>query len=210
MDRLTTTRRHLHGIGEGLMAGPQHRSCGRIQLRVVPGGFATTGSPALRLDGAELVVDDERRVPLTGRYADIGAATGGGFGEPTNYRDHSGVMAEQLIELDPDALDRLTALFVRADAALRVLAPQETPTLWPEHFDVAILLSGTSFGVSPGDDDNPTPYAYVSDTTRPRDDYWNAAFGAVVGLEQTPPITELVAFWAEGLSRLGPRDRPIR
>jgi hypothetical protein len=202
MDRLTTTRRQLHGIAECLLAGAQHRACGRIQLRVLPGGFATTGDPAIRLDGNDLIVGDERRVRLTGSYGDIGSATGHGFGEPTNYHDHSGVLADETVELDPVVLQWLTEVLVRADAALRVLAPKETPVLWPEHFDVAILLAGTSFGVSPGDAANPTPYAYVSNTDRPRDDYWNAGFGAFVTLEQTPPIADLVAFWTEGLSRL--------
>jgi hypothetical protein len=203
MDRLTTTRRQLHGIGECLLAGPQHRTCGRIQLRVLPGGFATTGDPAIRLEGADLIVNEDRRVPLTGSYAAIGEATGHGFGEPTNYHEHSGVLANEGIELDPVALQRLTDVFVRADAALRVLAPKETPVLWPEHFDVAILLAGTSFGVSPGDAGNPAPYAYVSNTTLPRDDYWNAGFGAATTLDETLPIADLVAFWTEGLSRVG-------
>ena len=206
MDRLTSTRRQLHGIGESLLAGPQHRACGRIQLRVVPGGFATTGDPAIRLDGTDLVVADERRVPLTGTYGEIGSATGHGFGEPTNYHDHSGVSADDLLELDLVALQRLTDVFVRADAALRVLAPKETPVLWPEHFDIAILLAGTSFGVSPGDEANPAPYAYVSNTTLARDDYWNAGFGALLVLDDTPPITDLVAFWTEGRHRLETAD----
>jgi hypothetical protein len=202
MDRLMSTRRQLHGVGESLLAGPQHRACGRIQLRVLPGGFATTGDPAIRLDGTDLVVSEDRRVPLSGSYVDIGVATGHGFGEPTNYRDHSGVMPDEALDLEPVALHQLVDVFVRADAALRVLAPKETPVLWPEHFDVAILLAGTSFGVSPGDAANPAPYAYVSNTTRPRNEYWNAGFGAFAGLDETPSIADLVAFWTEGLSRL--------
>ena len=46
------TRQRLHGIGECLMAGPQRRAGGRITLRVTPGGFATTGGPAVRLECA--------------------------------------------------------------------------------------------------------------------------------------------------------------
>jgi hypothetical protein len=156
------------------------------------------------------VVADERRVPLTGTYGEIGSATGHGFGEPTNYHDHSGVSADDVLELDRVALQRLTEAFVRADAALRVFAPKETPVLWPEHFDVAILLADTSFGVSPGDETNPAPYAYVSNTTLPRDDYWNAGFGALVALDDTPPITDLVAFWTEGRHRLEVADPELR
>jgi hypothetical protein len=208
MDRLTSTRRHLHGIAESLLAGPQHRACGQIGLRVLPGGFATTGAPAIRLDGGDLVVDDERRVPLAGTFGALGVVTGHGFGEPTNYHDHSGVSDDEEIGLDPLALQRLTDVLSRGDAALRVLAPKETPTLWPEHFDVAILLDGTSIGVSPGDASSPTPYAYVSNTTLARDDYWNADFGARLPLNEVPPITDLLAFWNDGLRRLGVERKP--
>lgn len=202
MDLLTPTRRLLHGIAEGLLAGPQYRACGRIQLRVVPGGFATTGGPAIRLDGRDLVVDEERRVPLSGDFGAVGAATGHGFGEPTNYHDHSGVGADEGVDLDSASVQRLVAWFVRADAALRVLAPKETPVLWPEHFDVAILLGQHSIGASPGDDFSPTPYAYVGDTALARDDFWNAPFGAYRTDDEVPSLAGLVAFWTEGLRRL--------
>lgn len=202
MDQLSATRRQLHGVAETLLAGPQHRRCGRIQLRVLPGGFATTGSPAIRLAGAELVVDEDRRVPLTGTYAEVGAATGHGFGEPTNYHDHSGVGADEAIDLDPAARQRLVDVFVHSDAALRAFAPGETPVLWPEHFDVAILWLGTSFGVSPGDAAIASPYVYVSNSTLPRDEFWNAGFGAYRELEEAPSITDLTAFWTEAARRL--------
>lgn len=203
MDELTSTRRLMHGIAEGLLAGPQHRACGRIQLRVVPGGFATTGAPALRLDGSDLVVAEDRRVALGGTFAGLGTATGQGFGEPENlYHDHSGVSADDLVQPDGDLLRHLANWFVTSDAALRELAPKETPVLWPEHFDVAVLLMGHSVGSSPGDSFSPTPYAYVSDSTLARDDYWNAPFGAYLPCAEVPPIADLVAFWAEGLERL--------
>lgn len=202
MDRLITTRQHLHGIAEGLLAGPQHRACGRIQLRVVPGGFATTGDPAIRLDGLELVLDEARRIPLDRTFAETGRATGHGFSEPTNYHDHSGRSAGDVIDLDPVALQQLTDALVLGEAALRVLAPRETPVLWPEHFDVAVLLADSSFGVSPGDDANPLPYAYVSNRTQPRDDYWNTGFGATSPVQPATSIADLVAFWSEGLARL--------
>ena len=136
-------------------------------------------------------------MPLTGSYGDVGAATGHGFGEPTNYHDHSGVAADETSIWIPVALQRLTDVFVRADAALRVLAPEQTPVLWPEHFDVAILLAGTSFGVSPGDDANPAPYAYVSTSTLPRDDFWNAPFGAY---RTDAALPRSAALWPSGLT----------
>jgi hypothetical protein len=190
-------------VAEGLLAGPQHRSCGRIALRVVPGGFATAGSPAIRLDGLELVLDEDRRVPLAGSFADVGAATGYGYGEPVGvYHEGSGTAPDENLDLDPASLARLTAWFTLADAALRVLAPNQVPTLWPEHFDVAILLQDRSFGASPGDAFSRAPYAYVGDTDRPRDEFWNAPFGAVRPASEFPGLADLVAFWSTGLDRL--------
>jgi hypothetical protein len=203
MDALTSTRQLLHGVAEGLLAGPQHRTCAQIRLRVTPGGFATIGAPPLRVDGQELVVDEQRRVPLAGSLVAVGAATGHGYGPPVGvYGDLSGVGGSELLRLDPDAVALLTSWFVRADAALRVLAPRETPVLWPEHFDVAVTLDGATYGASPGDASCPTPYAYVSVTPPSPDDYWNAPFGAQRAFSTVPGVDELVGYWQAGRSLL--------
>lgn len=81
---LAATRRRLHGIGECLMAGPQRRAGGRFTLRVTPGYFATTGQPALRLDGTDVVVDESRRVAVAGKFSELdetsyGSSPGDGF-----------------------------------------------------------------------------------------------------------------------------------
>lgn len=203
MDALPPTRRLLHGVAEGLLAGPQHRSCGRIALRVVPGGFATVGRPVLRLEGSDLVVDERRRVALTGTLGEVGRATGYGYGEPVDvYHQHSGTTANEALELDAEAQRSIVDWFVLGDAALRALAPNEVPTLWPEHFDVAILLQERSFGVSPGDDYSAQPYAYVSDTVLPRDEFWNAPFGACRPSAELSDLADLVTFWSAGLDRI--------
>ena len=53
-------------------------------------------------------------------------------------------------------------------------ATEDTPTpvrLWPEHFDIAIELGAersgrrANYGFSPGDEQHPEPYAYVSPWT---------------------------------------------
>ena len=53
--RLVTTRRSLHGVAELVLAGPQHAQTGEISLRSVPGGFATTHTPALSVVGTEVL-----------------------------------------------------------------------------------------------------------------------------------------------------------
>ena len=205
--KLATTRRRLHGIGECLMAGPQRRAGGRFTLRVTPGGFATTGAPALRLDGTEIVVDESRRVAIAGTFAELADALGVDFGPPPDaYPDGSEASPADEVALDAATARNLQDWYLVADAALRVLAPRQTPILWPEHFDVAILLDDTSYGASPGDGFHATPYAYVSSSavsgTGDGSDFWNAPFGAVRGHEQMPGIDDLVTFWRTAQARL--------
>lgn len=199
---LTATRRRLHGIGECLMAGPQRRAGGRFTLRVTPGGFATTGAPALRLDGTDLLVDESRRVPVAGTFSELADALGVDFGAPPDgYPDGSETGPADGTALDAASARLIQEWFLLGDAALRVMAPRQTPILWPEHFDVAILLDDTSYGVSPGDGLHATPYAYVSNSDHGGSDFWNAPFGAVRSHEQMRSIDDLVIFWsaAQGL-----------
>lgn len=197
------TRRRLHGIGECLMAGPQRRAGGRFTLRVTPGGFATTGEPALRLDGTNLVVDERTRVAVAGTFADMADALGVDFGPPPDaYPDGSDVKSTDEVSLDAASAFLIQDWYLRADAALRVVAPRETPILWPEHFDVAILLDDTSYGASPGDSVHATPYAYVSSTHHDDSDFWNAPFGAIRGHEQMSSVEDLVTFWRAGQTLL--------
>lgn len=190
------TRRRLHGIGECLMAGPQRRAGGRITLRVTPGGFATTGAPALRLDGSDVVVGESKRVAVAGTFADMADALGVDFGAPPDgYPDGSEASATDDASLDAVSVRLIADWYLLADAALRVMAPRQIPILWPEHFDVAILLDDTSYGASPGDGFHPTPYAYVSSNSHGDSNFWNAPFGAVRGYEQMRSIDDLVTFW---------------
>jgi hypothetical protein len=196
LDKLTTTRRRLHGIGECLMAGPQRRAGGRFTLRVTPGGFATTGAPAVRLDGTELVVQEARPVAVTGTFSQLADAIGVDFGPPPDaYPDGSGATAADDVQLDLPSTRLIQDWYLIADAALRVMAPRQTPILWPEHFDVAILLNDISYGASPGDGFHATPYAYVSSGDHDGSDFWNAPFGAIRDHHQMRDLEDLVTFW---------------
>jgi hypothetical protein len=200
---LAATRQRLHGIGECLMAGPQRRAGGRFTLRVTPGGFATTGAPALRLDGTELVVDESRRVAVVGTFSQLADAVGVDFGAPPDaYPDGSEASPADDASLEVASARLIQDWYLMADAALRVLAPRQTPILWPEHFDVAILLDDTSYGASPGDGFHATPYAYVSSSNHGSSDFWNAPFGAIRGHEQIHSLHDLVTFWLAAQSLL--------
>jgi hypothetical protein len=197
------TRRRLHGIGECLMAGPQRRAGGRITLRVTPGGFATTGAPAVRLDGTDLIVGERTRVAIAGTFADLADALGVDFGAPPDsYPDGSEVSATDDASLDAALARLIQDWYLMADAALRVTAPRQTPILWPEHFDVAILLDDTSYGASPGDAFHPMPYAYVSSGDHDGSDFWNAPFGAIRGYDKMQSLDDLVTFWRAGQALL--------
>ena len=200
---LATTRSRLHGIAEGLLAGPQRRAGGGLALRVTPGGFATTGEPALRLDGTELVIGERMRVAVAGTFSDLAESVGIEFGAPADdYPDGSNESLSDDASLDPVSARLIEDWLLLADAALRVMAPEVTPILWPEHFDVAIELDDTSYGASPGDSFHATPYAYVSSGEHGGSEFWNAPFGAVRDHTQVGTIDDLVGFWRAGQALL--------
>lgn len=161
------TRRLLHRVAETVVSPFHARLTGtEIDLLATPGGFGTPvleGDRQVRVEGTELVVADNgasRREPIAGA--------------------------------DPAAAAYLAALFAFAFDVLdelRAELPASTrPILWPEHFDYAIE-AGTparraTFGISPGDDAHPEPYAYVAPWNPVRGPGWDAVgfTGAEVGL----------------------------
>jgi hypothetical protein len=197
-DTFTATRRSLHAVAERLLAGPEYRAVQGLALRVVPGGFATAEGPAVRVDGTDLVVDESRRVPLTGSIGEVAAAAGVDEGAPEGVYHDGSDLGDEPLSLDPAALQIIVGWYIRADAALRAFAPGKTPILWPEHFDVAVDIDDSTFGASPGDGFSPDPYAYISTPAKTDDPFWNAPFGAYVGHTDAPTIEALVRFWKHG------------
>jgi hypothetical protein len=198
------TRRALHGVAELLLAGPQHRATGHIRLLVCPGGFRTFSGPDVRVDGVELVVAG-RRLPIVGHScAALGEAVDLDVGAPRGlYHDGSGVTPDEPLHLDPDSARWLAHCWTAGDEALRRLAPDQEPILWPEHFDVGIRTEDTNYGVSPGDDFLGEPYAYVTPPTPRGGTFWNAPFGAdrpMRDLDNGAPEAVL-AFFIEGRDR---------
>jgi hypothetical protein len=196
---LEATRRFLHGVAELLLAGPQYRASGTIRLRVLPDGFGTVASPDVRVDEDVLVHGDDR-VRLAGRtIASVGTAAGL---EPASldevYSDGSGLTPEDLVEVDAAAAGVLAQALVAGDTALRRLAPDHTPVLWPEHFDVAVTLAEVNYGLSPGDGYCPVPYAYVGPWTTRTGDFWNAPFGAARRFDELGSAEAVLEFFTKG------------
>lgn len=199
-EQLVATRRSSHGVAELVIAGPQHRADGTIRLQVTPGGFGGVRS-AVRVEGGDLVWDGGR-TPLKGTYRELADAAGVDVGAPVGvYGETSGVDPDEPLAIDPGAAALLADWFTRGDAALRALAPEEEPVLWPEHFDVGIAVDEVNYGISPGDAGHPGPYAYVGPWTPREGEFWNASFGALRPAHELPDTAAVLAFLTEGRSR---------
>lgn len=208
---IVQTRRALHVVAELVLAGPQHRNGGGIKLRVCPGGFRTRSAPDLRVDGFDLVLDDIHIPIVDTTAAALGMAVGVTAGEPMDlYGDGTRATTQEVINADSAAAEWITQCFEMGDEALRSLAPQSDPILWPEHFDVAITLDGVGYGVSPGDVHHALPYAYVGISDPPRDDFWNASFGAISSMHDLHDVGAVLGFFTEGRDRAAVRGSPAR
>jgi hypothetical protein len=198
------TRHDLHAVAELLMAGPQYRSAGTIRLRVTLGGFGTVAAPAVRVDGGELVAGQVRLRMAGTTLRGLAEAAGLDAGAPADlYADGSGALLEDPVEVDEQAAAELAGWLATGEAALRTLAPDQTPVLWPEHFDLAITVNEVNYGISPGDAFLAEPYAYVGPSLgegwSPREGgFWNAPFGAVRRAGELADAGEVAAFFAAG------------
>jgi hypothetical protein len=205
-EELAVTRRSLHGVAELVLAGPQYRATGRLRLGVVPGGFATTLMPRLRVDGSGISVPEGVTAVIGGRTPRaLGAELGVVAGRPDGaYEGGSGVDPDETLAVDPRQADVILGALALGHDALVAFAPDESPVLWPEHFDVSIRVHEMNFGVSPGDSFIEEPYAYVGVASPPAGDtFWNAPFGAAVPLRDLPDSMAVTGFFAEGLERAG-------
>lgn len=194
---VVATRRSLHAVAEQLLAGPQHRAHATIRLAVTPGGFGQVRGP-WRVEGTDLV-GGGARVPLRGDIAAVGAAAGIEPGAPDGlYADHADLGPGAELTIDPEAAGIIAGWFARGDAALRTLAPDAVPVLWPEHFDLGVTVDEVNYGISPGDAAEPVPYAYVGPWKPRQGGFWNAPFGAVRTAHVLPDAEAVAAFLVAG------------
>jgi hypothetical protein len=208
---LDVTRRSLHAVAELVLAGPQHRHNGEIALIVEPDGFRTRTSPVLRVAGLDLVAGGQR-VPMPGNTcAGLAAAAGVDVGAPRDlYHDGSGAGPDDILQLDAEAARWFEDCWAAGDKALRQLADDAEPILWPEHFDVGVLLDGIGYGVSPGDTYLPEPYAYVNPGEHSADPFWNAPFGAARPMRDLDngDVRAVIAFFTDARSRASAAANP--
>ncbi len=204
--QLESTRLAWHAVAELVLAGPQYRRGGGIRLRIVPGGFATTRGPDLRVVGIDLVLPDGI-VPINGHTCtDLATAAGVEVGPPADvYHDGTHADPGEVLEVEDGAAQELAYAAEIGDTALRRFSPTETPVLWPEHFDNAIRVGDVNYGVSPGDNYLSVPYAYVGPDSRGSERFWNAPFGAAKPIRDLGDPDAVAAFFAEGRRLAGGR-----
>jgi hypothetical protein len=215
-EALVTTRLALHALAERVISPLRVQATGNeIALRVRPGGFGTPDLPDrswVGVSGTEVVRlgagGDEQRAAISSLRA--AAAFVGLVGGAS--------LSDDPLEVHAGAATVLAGTWAIGEEALSAFAAGDgvedpsAPTLWPEHFDIAIEAgsepAGTraTYGISPGDADHDEPYAYVGPWNPPQATgpatFWNAT--AFTGAER--PVAddrdELVAFFREARQRL--------
>ncbi|HET6732819.1 hypothetical protein [Mycobacterium sp.] len=199
-DVYVDTRRQLRGVAESLIAGPQYRTSGTVRLAVRPDGFTGVAIP-LSVHGTELVWPNGA-APLKGHLGAIANEAGVEPGPPDGAYDVVDPLpADAVLDLDVAATDWVHRSHYAGGHALKHLLPECHPVLWPEHFDVAATDNEVNYGVSAGDDDHPTPYAYVGPWTKPSGPFWNAPFGALYPLNPAHDVDALTSRIADFFER---------
>lgn len=182
------TRESLHRLAEDVIKPAREQTSGEWTLTPTAGGFGTPvfgEDDQVRIEGTELVVRErgaERRAPIESL-----AAAAELIGERLLPEGLDG-LSDTPLTIDPSACDALAAAYAVAAEVLDRLrsdagpgdAPT-APTLWPEHFDLAIEMGDeaagkrANYGLSPGDENHPDPYFYVGPWSAPAEgNLWNA------------------------------------
>jgi hypothetical protein len=194
------TRRQLRGVAESLIAGPQYRASGTVRLAVRPDGFAGVALP-LSVHGTELVWPGGA-APLAGPVDALAAAAGVEAAPPEGvYEIVDPLPTDAVLRLDAAAADWVHRSHYAGGHAIKKVLPEAHPVLWPEHFDVAATEDEVNYGVSAGDDDHPTPYAYVGPWAQRTGPFWNAPFGALCPLEPAHDVDALTSHIADFFQR---------
>jgi hypothetical protein len=208
-EAVVAARRWLHVIAEQVLAGPQYRTSGTIRLAVTASGFATVAPPAAGVESLAVADGILAREPggavvtLIGPLTGIAAAAGVEPGPAEGvYPAPAQAPPEGPADVPPDGARVVLGALAAGAQALRELAPDgPEPVLWPEHFDVAITLDEVNYGVSPGDEGHPRPYAYVGPWMPRAGEFWNEPFGASRPVAELGDAAGIAAFLRAGRDR---------
>jgi hypothetical protein len=217
-DVLVATRRSLHQVAEHVLSAARKRETGdEFALAPGPGGFRTPPLPdgrVLAVVGTDIAVIDDhdvRRLPLTTVRA-AAELVGTEPGYPGDGSPATPFTPDDPLSVDAAAATVLADWFELGDVALRELAAElspddlPAPVLYPEHFDLAIVVAAVNYGASPGDDTIAEPYVYVGPFEGPPAQdgtFWNAPFGAYRTHVDVRTADDALAFFREGQRRIG-------
>ena len=223
----SATRESLRALACYAVSPARKARTGRIGLRAHGGGIATPpfdGGGRIGVHGDRLTGPDGEAIPITTVAAaaaflgiDLSPDPGVGHDLPP-FEPHADLAVDHeasiaiggWYEYAQGVLDRVASATAEAGDA-EVSEAQ----LWPEHFDLAVVvtLAGTggkvNVGFSPGDGFHDRPYVYVGphDTAAldRQDGYWNAPFGAFLGYDSLADAEDSLAaaveFIEAGLER---------
>jgi hypothetical protein len=211
---LVTTRLALHAVAEQVISPLRVQATGNeIALCARPGGFGTPDLPAggwVGVDGTDVVrvaADGTATRELLRSLRQAAHAVG---------LETADALADDPLAIDADAARALAATWTDGDAALRALLAAldaqdtaSTVSLWPEHFDIAIdagdETAGTraTYGVSPGDENHGSPYAYVAPWVAPSPGPLWQAVGFTGAERPAADPASIAAFWLACRDALG-------
>jgi hypothetical protein len=203
---LTAARTSIHGLAEHVLAVAARKGTGSIRLSIRDGSLSTPDLPGepSRLElrpGVVVRYPDRLSVPFAGRLGDLADHLGVEFGlSNPPYPPASGCGPDHVVDADPRAVELVLDAWRVGDVALRRFDPAQTPVVWPEHLDVAVVRNAVNYGVSPGDTFEPWPYAYVGPHEPRPGPFWNAPFGAARRLAELGGEAGVLAFFEAGRS----------
>jgi hypothetical protein len=213
------TRDALHALACFAMSHHRRIHTGRIGLRPTGDGFGTPPTDAgvhVAVRGDRLVVDGDDRTTITTIRDACDRLGIPVTDDPQVGSDLPPFAPDAPLDVDAEASRALGAWYSFGRRVLDALAARRPPgsvsdaQLWPEHFDLAVVVQlGTggavNVGLSAGDRYHPDPYLYVGPHHREGlvGSYWNAPFGALVGYDELlgadDPLERAAAFVDEGL-----------
>jgi len=218
-----TTRDVLHMLACYVVAPARKARTGRIGLRPTGDGF---GTPPFD-DGSRIVVRGDGLAVVPGAEIVITTLRAGAeflgvelTSDPGVGSDLPPFQPDRDLDVDSDAslalgqwysmgqsvLDQLPALLGERAATI------SEAQLWPEHFDLALVVEmaggkKVNVGFSPGDTYVYEPYVYVGpqEFERPDGGYWNARFGAYLtysGMNERDQAADALDFVDRGFALL--------
>jgi len=218
-----TTRDALHMVACYVVAPARKARTGRIGLRPTGDGF---GTPPFD-DGSRVVVRGDRLATEPGAEAAITTLRAGASflgieltSDPGVGSDLPPFQPDRDLDVDVDASLALGQWYSMGQSVLDQLpghlgeraAAMSEAQLWPEHFDLAVVVESAAgrkvnVGFSPGDTYVYEPYVYVGpqDFEGPDDGYWNARFGAFLmysAMDEREQAASALDFVARGFALL--------